>query len=265
MRNNLIFLAITILIINGCNKDKTVVKPISSFSFQNDTLNTLKVATSDSFALTNTSKNADSIFWDFGDGRTSKENNFFLSYPKSGSYTIKLTTKNNDGQKSTISKNVIVLDRIIKNIEIAYVQWDSTNLSEGWPASYKVDIYFQIQMYNNDTKKLGIYPNCPVLFTSPIVKNVNNHFYPPLYPAIEIPITEKFVIDRKMVVDLNMNTLNKSYLFSVMAKDSNGKVYCLVNNIDYGAGILDNEDFTSNSYTIGLYWLTSFKLICDFE
>jgi len=265
MRKNLFFLAITLLIINGCKKDEPF--PISSFSFRGDTITTLKMATSDTCSLINTSKNADSVFWDFGDGRTSIEKQIILSYPKSGSYSIKLTTTNNNGQKSFESKKVVILDRILKKVVIDFVQWDPTNRSEGWPTSTIADIYFQIQMFTDNTMNpIGIFPNCPVLFTSPIVKDVTNHFTPPASP-IEIPITEKVIIEKNMVQRANMETINKTYVFSLMAKDADGKVYCLVNNSMIGGssfGIF-KEDFTLNTFIVSLQFFSSFKLICDFE
>lgn len=265
MRKNLFFLAITLLIINGCKKDEPV--PISSFSFRGDTITTLKMATSDTCTLINTSKNADSVFWDFGDGRTSIEKQIILSYPKSGSYSIKLTTTNNNGQKSFESKKVVILDRILKKVVIDFVQWDPTNRSEGWPTSTIADIYFQIQMFTDNTMNpIGIFPNCPVLFTSPIVKDVTNHFTPPASP-IEIPITEKIIIDKNMVQRAYQGNINKAYLFSLMAKTADGKIYCLVNSgfISGSSFGIYKEDFALNTFIVSLQFFSSFKLVCDFE
>ena len=266
MRKILFFLANTLLIIYGCKKDEPIA-PISSFTFRGDTISTLKMATSDTCTLMNTSKNADSVFWDFGDGRTSIENQIILSYPKSGSYTIKLTTTNDNGQKSFESKKVVVLDRVLKRIIIDFVQWDPTNRSEGWPTSTIADIYFQIQMFTDNTMNpIGIFPNCPVLFTSPIVKDVTNHFTPPASP-IEIPITEKIIIDKKMVQRAYQGNINKAYLFSLMAKTADGKIFCLVNSgfISGSSFGIYKEDFALNTFIVSLQFFSSFKLVCDFE
>ena len=93
------------LILNSCKKEE--VDPIASFSFRSDTISTLKIATSDTCTLINKSKNADSTFWDFGDGRFSNEKQVILSYPKSGKYTIVLTSVSKNGHKSHESKKVI--------------------------------------------------------------------------------------------------------------------------------------------------------------
>ncbi|MCX6320417.1 MAG: PKD domain-containing protein [Bacteroidia bacterium] len=268
MRNNLLILAITLLIINGCNKDKVVVEPISSFSFRGDTISTLKMATLDTCTLFNNSKNADSVFWDFGDGRTSRDNQVILSYSKSGAYTINLTTKNNDGQKSTISKKVVVLDRVMKEIVIDYVQWDTSN-TNGWPTSSVVDIYFQIQNYISDTMEpMGIFPNCPILFTSSIVKNINNHYSPPTYHSIVIPITEKFIIDKSFVqFPYGQYGINHAYLFSLMAKDSNGNIFCLENSYAAGGNScgITQDDIKLNIFKIHFSFFSSVDVICDFE
>lgn len=262
MKSILFISTISFLIVNGCKKEETVI-PISSFSFRGDTITTLKMATYDTCTLINSSKNADSVFWDLGDGRTSNDRQIILSYPKSGSYTIKLTVKNNEGQKAFYSKKVTILDRVLKSIYIEHINWDTIN-TNGWPTSSKADIYFQIQKYSDITvTNYSIYPNCPVIYKSPIVKNVSYSTQTPL----TIPVSEKVVIDKNLIQFAYPENLNHTYLISLMAIDKNGKVYCLQNNHGGGGnyfGIL-KDDFNKNEFVIQNGPFSAYLLNCDFE
>ncbi|MFH1320985.1 MAG: PKD domain-containing protein [Bacteroidota bacterium] len=55
--------------------------------------------------FTSASSNADSYFWDFGDGNTSTEQNPFNTYPDTGTYTVTLTVNNYCGS-NTYSQTV---------------------------------------------------------------------------------------------------------------------------------------------------------------
>ena len=264
MKAKLTALTSLILVTYSCSSD--ITEPISSFSFRGDTISVLKIGTYDECQVNSKSINSDSVLWDLGDGRLSKDTAFLLSYPKSGVYTLKLTAKNNNGQTSVSAKKVIVLDRVLKKIVINYVQWDSTNMSEPWPRGFKADIYFQMQMFTDDTMSpYGFYSKCPILYTSSTVKNVNNHYYPPIYPAIEIPVSEKIIIDKNLV-QFAPGNVNKAYLFSILAKDSSGNNYRLVNNAFYGFGFgITKDDISSNTFIVNQGGYTSYDLICDFE
>lgn len=271
MRNNLITLAILLLILNNCNEDKIEPLPvISSFSFNDDTLSILKIGTSDEFKVTGKIMNAESFIWDFGDGRTSTDTSVLLSYPESGIYTINLTATNSDGLTSSSAKKVIVLDRVLRKIVINNIQWDSTDVSFGWPSSNKVDVYFQIQLFTNNTMDpFGIYPNSPIVFTSSIVKDVNNQYYKNgTFVPIEIPVSEKIIIDRNLVVEATSDKLSNAYLFSLMAKDLNGNPYSLINNGCLGSGSsfgIICDDIEHNNFTVQILYYTSLKLVCGFE
>lgn len=75
-------------------------KPLAQFS---ETMDELTVN------FTNQSENYESLFWDFGDGHTSEEENPSHSYPESGTYTVILTTEK-CGMTHEFSKDVNVED-----------------------------------------------------------------------------------------------------------------------------------------------------------
>jgi PKD repeat protein len=263
--------AIILFVVNSCGSDNNtnsiIQAPIAAFSFRGDTTSILRMITLDTCTLINKSTNADSVLWDFGDGRISRDKKVILSYPKSGTYILKLIAKRFDGQTSESSKKVIVLDRILKKIVIDRVQWDTANVSQGWPTTDIADIYFQIQLFTDNTMKpKGIYSKCPILFTSPIIKNINCNHIPPTYQPIEIPITEKFIIDKKLISKtFDLSKINNLYLFSVMAKDANGKSYCIVNNVWYNLELNIQDNFALNNFFVETSSSTSFRLVCDYE
>lgn len=265
MKYKLIVLVILMAAIYSCSND--AIAPVSSFSLNGDTISTLKVGTFNEFRVTNNSINADSVLWDLGDGRTSKENEFLVSYPKSGTYTLKLIAKNSNGSFRTTSKKIVVLDRVLKRIEISAVYWDPTNTTQGWPTTNSnVDIYFQIQQFTDKTMDpIGIYPKCPVLYTSPIVKNISNQTYRPKDPITFYP-DQKFIINKALVHNPYYGESN-AYLFSVMAKDIDGKIYCLANSAFVGEAFgFQRDNVTENSFTIiGGAVGTYFKLVGTFE
>lgn len=76
------------------------VKPIAGF-----TMPTQKVTAPADVTFTNTSKNAESYEWDFGDGKTSTEAAPTHSYNHSGNYTVVLKAKK--GNKTITSKQMI--------------------------------------------------------------------------------------------------------------------------------------------------------------
>jgi PKD repeat protein len=262
MRLNLTIPIFLLLVLNSCTKQP---QPLSSFSIKaDDTITVLTIGTDDEFNVMNDSKYSNSITWDFGDGRTSTDNQVLLSYPKSGTYTLKLVAKNGVGE-SISTKKIVVKDRILRYLMVNYVQWNKSDLAEPWPRKDKVDIYFQIQLYtDHSVDSNGFFYNCPVLYTSPIIENVTNPYRPPL-PSKFIPVNEKVIIKKNMVQFASAN-FNNAYLFSIMARDSDGKIYRLINNAFYGVsfGIM-RDDIKSNIFSVFQGGATSYDMICDFQ
>jgi len=81
--------------------------PVTEFTFE---------VTDLTVTFTNTSSNATSYLWDFGDdiGGTSTDENPTYTYAEEGIYTVKLTATNNDGS-SEFTKNVTFAPNLILN------------------------------------------------------------------------------------------------------------------------------------------------------
>jgi PKD repeat protein len=243
----------------SCNTED--VELVADFTFRNETTSTFVMATYDTCSLINRSQNVQSVSWNFGDGRSLNEQNVILSYDKSGTYDVTLTITGNNGQETTVSKTVIIKDRVLKSIDISTVFWEEN--TNGWPATTKADIYLQIQKYTDAAMTEGyLCINCPVIYTSALVKGVDRVTYTP----ITIPVTDKIIIDKKMIKFAHTENLNNTYLISLMAKDANGNVYCLQSNRGGGTyfGIL-SENFALNQFIVQNGPFSDYKLVCDFE
>jgi PKD repeat protein len=99
----LAYILITILIIvSNCKKDPP--QPTANFSFTGD--NTPAPC---EINFTNSSTNANSYFWEFGDGFSSSEENPKHTYNTEGTFSVKLTAEGEGGTNS-ISRSLTVLE-----------------------------------------------------------------------------------------------------------------------------------------------------------
>ena len=102
MKSILIIAMIAMLgIFTACEDDeKKAADPFASFQYEVSEDNALKVT------FTNTSENAESYKWDFGDGETSEEENPVHEYAEEGSYDVVLTATNADGVSTDVTKTL---------------------------------------------------------------------------------------------------------------------------------------------------------------
>jgi PKD repeat protein len=84
----------------SCEKEEA--KPVANF-----TMNKTKAETGETITFTNSSENAITYSWAFGDGNTSTDENPTHSYSSDGTFTITLTAKGVGGENST-SKTITV-------------------------------------------------------------------------------------------------------------------------------------------------------------
>lgn len=246
----------------GCQKEMIIV-PTASFSFRGDTSSVLKMATYDTCTVFNSSTNADSSFWDLGNGNVSSALELVLSYKNSGTYNIKLSSRTNLGQESSIEKKVVVLDRILKRIIIKSVYWDTIpnnipNFNSVWPTSSKADVFVLVQKFasgDSIVPRSGLMPNSTILYQSPVIKNVSNNTTIP----IEINVTDKFVVDKKMVLD-------RSFVISLIAKDKLGKTYAIQTSMFSGGSFgIYQENFANNRFIVANNLFSSIEFDCAFE
>lgn len=259
-----LFLLIALFIM-GCEKDQIEFLPESDFYVNGKSDNNLKVASLDSFVVVHSvDQHFAGYHWDFGDGQTSNKKTIRHAYGASGIYQISLTITDSKGKTSTTTKTLIVLDRVLKRIELTYVYWDTipNNIpyyNYRWPTSSTADVFLQIQQNTGcEMKLLGIWPECPVLFTSSMGKNV----YCNTTTSIEIPVKTRFVISKELFSPFKYG----NYIINLLAKDGSGEIYNLATNLG-GGSYLDimSEDISQNYSIIQGGLTSSYLLHCSFE
>ncbi|MCK4922367.1 MAG: T9SS type A sorting domain-containing protein [Bacteroidales bacterium] len=83
--------------------------PIPDFNFSTNSLDV---------SFTNISEDADSYFWDFGDGSTSDEMNPVHNFPSKGEYEVSLTAANTLCGESTLSKTINIQAVSVDAVEL---------------------------------------------------------------------------------------------------------------------------------------------------
>lgn len=259
MKNTFIILMVAAMFA-ACKKNNAPApQPTASFTFSNNKTNEYSLAATDTTTLISSVTNASGVNWDLGDGRTSTDHKLVLSYPKAGVYTVTLTAISKDGKKVSASKKVTVLDMILKNIIINKVYWNNTDAEynhAGWPLTNTADVYVKIQkLQGNDVFVGGQVPNAPVVYMSPVLKNVSKVVNVP----VAINVSSKVIVDKSTLV-------NRSYLISLVAKDAAGNEFVLFSNWYSGSEQLVKLDsFSKNAFTLSTSFFSSLDLNFDFE
>lgn len=93
--------------LSGSTYITTIPLPIPSFEFN---------ANNSEVSFNNTSLNADTYFWSFGDGNTSTEINPVHIYNNDGTYNVELTSTSSTCGDSTYSSSIIIIGVFAENI-----------------------------------------------------------------------------------------------------------------------------------------------------
>lgn len=131
----------SLIVLSACKKDKTPPDPKANFTMSNYMKAPVDVK------FTNASTNATSYMWSFSDSVTSTEVSPTQTFSRKGSYSIKLTAKNDDGKTATTSKTLKIYGNITSwspgRIELLPAAW--ADEEDG------VDIYMSVWNANNTT------------------------------------------------------------------------------------------------------------------
>jgi len=247
--------------LTSCKKENNADNsPASQADFTLETNNPaspLSVATYDTHYLSNKSTNAKSYKWDFGNGKTSTDSDAYVSYERSGNYKISLTVINSAGKSTVVSKQVTVLDRVLKQVIIKKFNW---GISYGnWPSITKAKVWIEILRGDNNatyTYDPQTSYNAPMVYKSPVIDNVT----PTSSPVV-------FTVPNKIIIDMPAFHTDPGYykgigyIFNVYAQEG-GKTFLLSSGNFSGVSTLGNGTPATNSYVITSGLL---ELDCDFE
>lgn len=259
-RNFSLLFCICLTIFFACKKDDSgnLVSVVTNFSLGGDSSQILRIPTQDQRLLeTSITSSIESISWDLGDGRQLTGNNINVSYPKSGTYKLKLSFKSANGKISTVEKTIIVLDRVLKQIVINRAYWNTTDSSKiwmQWPKSDSADLYVKIQKLTGNDEYVGSsVPSAPSIYTSDIISNAHKSG------------TESFTLNVSPEVIIDMETFSKhQYIITLMAKDTD-REHILFNTLYSGAGTRLYQNFSQNKFSITATFFSSIDLLCTFE
>jgi len=135
-----IFALSAIVVIQSCKKDPVIPAPTAEFTF---------VTNGQSVTFTNTSVDADSYSWDFGDGNTSTASDPTHTYTTKGSYVVTLTAKNGGGT-NTFEAVVEIISIIIDGDFSDWTSIPSINITGGGTLT-------KMKLENLDNNKLYVY------------------------------------------------------------------------------------------------------------
>ncbi|MCX7836051.1 MAG: PKD domain-containing protein [bacterium] len=220
----LIVFFIFILIVIGCNNTsensnplapQNTDAPIASFSI-NGTMVTPATLT-----LTNTSLNADSYLWNFGDGRTSNIHSPTVTYTTMGQYTITLTAIQTSTNRSNIANRSVFIEPgsvYLSRFTIHQIPF-TDNQGSGWDLTTGPDVFCEL-----------VTNNTLIASTQPIFDIVQSQL-----PLIWDFSTPYFISNRSQLYSLNIFDYDD---FS--SHDFIGSVNFAINNIgnNYPANVL---------------------------
>jgi hypothetical protein len=161
-------LSLLILFCMMCRKDDEPGNPVIVYPSANFTFTGGDNPAPHKIIFTNTSKNATSYLWDFGDSVLSTTTDPQHIYQQGGTYTIYLTAYGGN-VKSVIHKDVVILDRPtkVKMDGLILTSFPATNNGENWDEGGLPDIYFKI---TNNTGSL--------FYTSEVINDLENSQLP---------------------------------------------------------------------------------------
>lgn len=191
----------------GCKKESTppLPAPLAGFEVAGTAAPSLiTVGTYDPVRVTNTTTNAVSYQWTLGNDSTKAGfDPGVLSYPKAGTYTLTLRAQNASGQQTTVSRQVRVLDRVLKQVVIVGTRFENVSPPHPLPDP-TVRAVLRLgpnhQTYPTPTTPYASY-DAPILFQSPLLPHLTDAQLPYTldvpgklvldYPALNAQFTTK--------------------------------------------------------------------------
>ena len=163
-----LIIAISVLLLS-CKKDEgpiqpVVPDPVASFTYIGVTV------TPATIAFQNTSQNADSFLWDFGDSTTSTDSCPMKSYQVAGTYSVRLTaSRTSTGKSHSVTQQLVINPGRVFVDVISVDQIPSTKANGfPWDLGSGPDLYVT---FNDNTDVL-------VTFRSRYCEDVNPAYLP---------------------------------------------------------------------------------------
>jgi PKD repeat protein len=151
MTTRTILSVLVFFFICSCNKkDQSIAVVTANFSYSGTGIAPSTVQ------FNNTSTNASSYQWDFGDNSTSTLSSPSHTYSKGGAYTVKLTAMGNSGSNSLTKTVSITSPTSAKITAVKLLQMPFTDaVGAGWDSNTGPDVYFTLTDANDNPLATG--------------------------------------------------------------------------------------------------------------
>lgn len=262
----------------SCKKDLDIKTPQADFSVGGQsggftityTDTSFIIGTHDALILMNQSTNADSVAWNFDNGKKSNSNNPLLTYDNPGNYSVSLTAYGKNGIKSVVSKKIKVMERILKTFSINNLDLNRFAPSQsGLPIFSKLNIWLEIKFSQSTTDALTSNGDilAPVVYKSPIFANIDSSFHSSL--TFTLPTINKVIINSP-VNNYDYTSKGRGVIVNLYGQDNSG-TYLLASSAWSGTGLqILNGGNPASSKHFGLQTFvagspTNIKLDCEYQ
>lgn len=278
MKPLLVTVFVMTLSLVSCKKDSApLLKPEANFSVgeyggfnETYTDTAFIIGTHDALVLRNQSTNADSIIWNFGNGKTATDNNTLLTYDSSGNYNVSLTAYNKNGTVSMTSKNIIVMERVLKSFSINNLEINKFAPSQnGLPVFTKINLWLEVKFshVNSDTHTSNGDILAPVVYKSPVFTNIDSSFHSSI--NFSLNGTEKVIINAP-VNNYDYTSTGRGIIINLYGQDNSG-TYLLSSSAWSGTGIqvlnsgnpAHSKNFVIQTFVAGSP--TNVELDCEYK
>ena len=260
----------------SCKKDSDpLLKPKADFSIgeyggfnQSYADTAFIIGTHDALVLRNQSTNANAIIWNFGNGKTVTDNNPLLTYDSAGNYNVSLTAYNKNGTVSMTSKNIIVMERVLKSFSINNLEINKFAPSQnGLPIFTKINLWLEVKFSHStsDTYTSNGDILAAVVYKSPVFTNIDSSFHSSINFALGG--TEKVIINSP-VNNYDYTSTGRGIIINLYGQDNSG-TYLLSSSSWTGIQVL-NSGNPAHSKNFGLLTFvagspTNVVLDCEYK
>ncbi|QKZ12795.1 PKD domain-containing protein [Spirosoma sp. KUDC1026] len=195
----LLWSSIILIVLVACQSNQIVPSSAFTYSLSDVELKNYLSGYPVGFAIkfTNNSTDGTAYSWDFGDGTTSTDKDPTITYAKSGTYTIQLTTTSSTGSQRVTSQPITILDCVLKRVTIADFQWNGIGQVPTWDNTKRADLTLELGQRSPTGSPIVV---SSFLYRSEPVKGITNTTVPFI-----IPVTQPVILNPAILFSFIIN------------------------------------------------------------
>jgi PKD repeat protein len=201
MKTNLYMISLLLgsLVLYSCQEKEVIPVADFDYTFADPTLAAYLSAypTHVSLKINNKSTLGQSYLWDFGNGSTSTEAEPSFLYLQSGEYTITLRVTSASGEQKLLTKQIKIVDRVLKQVIVQSLEWNAIGELSDWPSNKSANAQIEVgQRMGNDSPVLI----SELLYQSTVLEKVSSVTTP-----LMLPVSGKHIITPADLSNLVIN------------------------------------------------------------